>query len=185
MRPVAEKVKLPALHAPAPETKVLARQDSKTYGGLEKEGSTLRRPIAIRPREFNKARFTCPSELDCILSASIPSKLYKADRHARNGVAKGSLRGFSAMQDSGYAPATPSEGSLEALLSRMHPSATSAASPTFSSLQSMSHQPPPAPATACVNASDLGRVMQWAGTELSLRDQKVNFVIDSKPCISL
>lgn len=71
-------------------------------------------------------------------------------------------------------PTTPSEGSLEAILARMHSSAPTSASPRFSPLQSMSQQPPPAPATAAVAASDLGRVMQWAGTELSLRDQKVS-----------
>lgn len=76
------------------------------------------------------------------------------------------------MQDPGFGSATnASEGSLEALLARMHSASGAANSPPTSSQGLPSHQPGPNP--SAVAASDLGRVMQWAGTELLLRDQKV------------
>lgn len=67
-------------------------------------------------------------------------------------------------------PSMPSEGHLDALLSRMH-SASTSISPRLSPMRGISHQLTPPP--SAVAAGDLGRVMHWAATELSLRDQKV------------
>ena len=93
----------------------------------------------------------------------------------------------------------PSEGSVEALLARMHSAAAAPVSPQRSPSSGMPHQaqafsqqvpgishqaqglgqqtgqqaPAVASSPPAVAASDLGRVMQWAGTELLLRDQKV------------
>lgn len=97
------------------------------------------------------------------------------------------MRDLLSTQESAMSIApTASEGSLEGLLARMHAAAgaqtptaqvsTAGAAPQLPEFGQggQSHGTPPhgtPPAAAAAN--DLGRVMQWAGTELLLRDQKV------------
>jgi len=72
-----------------------------------------------------------------------------------------------------------SEGNMDLLLARMHTGSapTSLIPPTTSGMmQSASPNALQQPGMPMV-VSDMQRVMQWAGTELSLRDQKASLSI--------
>lgn len=65
----------------------------------------------------------------------------------------------------------PSDGRIEALMAKLH-SATMPPS-NFSMARGMPKAAQKTPDSNGMNAADIGRVVQWAGQELALRDTKV------------
>ncbi len=74
----------------------------------------------------------------------------------------------------------PMDANMDLLLARLHAfsAPTSLVPPTAPGMPLPAAVPPPG---MPVVAGDMQRVMQWAGTELSLRDRKASHTIDLLP----